>query len=691
MVNSLENILSPMIANRNVVTQALNQQDLILMEKIKQQKLDVIHQRISSSQVDLVRLEVVESWIRSYNYGLDVFNYNYGPVLEETALEELLRKKDLLLNAADPYIRQLETMLSNSECIILLTDEQGVMLRVIEGGKELLEQQNKRFRLVPGSIWTEETIGTCAHGISLITKTPMQICGSEHYCEKYEQISCSSAPIFDSNGNLAGTLCIVSPSFHHQTSHSLGLVISMAWAVQNEFQLELNNELLSVTLETAEEAVITINKEGIINKANVPARKILNHMNKDLVGMPIESILGKQSIIRSVLETGKSISDTVISNEKINQRLHLHSMQPVKDQYGNTYGCVLTFKQLHQTRKLVNQNAGLKATYTFDDIIGNSCPLKKSINMSKKFAHLNANILIQGESGTGKELFAQAIHNESRPNGPFIALNCAAIPHTLVESELFGYEGGAFTGAKRHGKQGKVELANGGTLFLDEIGDMPLELQPVLLRVLEEGKVMRIGANRYMPVDFRLITATNNDLLHLVEKGQFRKDLYYRLKALTINIPPLRDREADIIILAQHFINATAKKQQKTAPSLSDLAALEIINYSWPGNIRQLENAMLFAVSMCTDGVIKPEELPEEINSGVSAASNQIDSEPAAPAVTLDGTENNFSLKDIEKIMICHVLQKTNNNISIAAEQLGISRSTLYRKIGEYKLINNDA
>ena len=140
----------------------------------------------------------------------------------------------------------------------------------------------------------------------------------------------------------AGTLCIVSPSFHHQTSHSLGLVISMAWAVQNEFQLELNNELLSVTLETADEAVITINKEGIINKANVPARKILNHMNKDLVGMPIESILGKQSVIRSVLKTGESISDTVISNEKTNQRLHLHSMQPVKDQYGNTYGCVLT-------------------------------------------------------------------------------------------------------------------------------------------------------------------------------------------------------------------------------------------------------------------------------------------------------------------------------------------------------------
>lgn len=685
MAKSLENILSPMIANRNVLTQSLNQQDLILMEKIKQQKLDVIHQRISSSEVDLVRSEVVESWIRSYNYGLDVFNYNYGPVLEETALEELLRKNDLLLNAADPYISQLETMLSDSECIILLTDEEGVMLRVIEGGKKILEQQNKRFRLVPGSIWTEETIGTCAHGISLITKTPMQICGSEHYCEKYEQISCSSAPIFDSNGNLAGTLCIVSPSFKHQTSHSLGLVISMAWAVQNEFQLALNKELLSVTLETTDEAVITTNKDGIINKANLPARKILNYINKDLVGMSIESILGKQSIIKSVLETGKSISNTVILYEKTNQRLHLHSVQPIKDQYGNIYGCVLTFNQFHQARKLVNQNNGLKATYTFDDIIGNSHQLKKSIDIAKKFAHLNANLLIQGESGTGKELFAQAIHNESRPNGPFIALNCAAIPHTLIESELFGYEGGAFTGAKRHGKQGKIELADGGTLFLDEIGDLPMELQPVLLRVLEEGKVMRIGANHYVPVDFRLITATNKNLLHLVEKGQFREDLYYRLKALTINIPPLRDRETDILILAQHFINATAKKQQKTAPSLSELTALEIISYSWPGNIRQLENAMFYAVSICTDGVIKPDDLPEDIHRGVSVTSNQIYPEHVTP----DRAENNFTLKNIERIMIHHVLQKTNNNISKAAEQLGISRSTLYRKIEEYKLLND--
>lgn len=685
MAKSLENILSPMIANRNVLTQSLNQQDLILMEKIKQQKLDVIHQRISSSEVDLVRSEVVESWIRSYNYGLDLFNYNYGPVLEETALEELLRKNDLLLNAADPYISQLETMLSDSECIILLTDEEGVMLRVIEGGKKILEQQNKRFRLVPGSIWTEETIGTCAHGISLITKTPMQICGSEHYCEKYEQISCSSAPIFDSNGNLAGTLCIVSPSFKHQTSHSLGLVISMAWAVQNEFQLALNKELLSVTLETTDEAVITTNKDGIINKANLPARKILNYINKDLVGMSIESILGKQSIIKSVLETGKSISNTVILYEKTNQRLHLHSVQPIKDQYGNIYGCVLTFNQFHQARKLVNQNNGLKATYTFDDIIGNSHQLKKSIDIAKKFAHLNANLLIQGESGTGKELFAQAIHNESRPNGPFIALNCAAIPHTLIESELFGYEGGAFTGAKRHGKQGKIELADGGTLFLDEIGDLPMELQPVLLRVLEEGKVMRIGANHYVPVDFRLITATNKNLLHLVEKGQFREDLYYRLKALTINIPPLRDRETDILILAQHFINATAKKQQKTAPSLSELTALEIISYSWPGNIRQLENAMFYAVSICTDGVIKPDDLPEDIHRGVSVTSNQIYPEHVTP----DRAENNFTLKNIERIMIHHVLQKTNNNISKAAEQLGISRSTLYRKIEEYKLLND--
>ncbi len=685
-MKSLEQMLSPMIKNRGIIAQTLDQSDIMLMEKIQKQKIDVVYQRISPSQVDRVLPEVVESWIRSYNYGLDLFNYNYGPILDKPEFTELLREKDPLIQAADPYLRQLETMLSKSECIILLSDEQGAMLRVI-AGNEQLKKQNKRFHLVPGSVWTEETVGTCAHGISLISGTPMQICGPEHYCETYEQISCSSAPIYDGNGNMAGTLCIVSPSFHQQSYHSLGLVVSMAWAVQNEFQLALNNELLSVTLESAEEAVITINKAGIITKANLTAKKIVKYLDRDLVGMQVEAALGNQPLIREVLETGKPILDAEIEIERWNQRLHLRSAQPVKDHYGKNFGCVLTLKKIDRIKKIGSiKISGAEARFTFDKIIGSSPQLAESKNMARKFAPLDANILIQGESGTGKEVYAQAIHNESRPEGPFIAVNCAAIPRTLIESELFGYEGGAFTGAERQGRPGKIEMADGGTLFLDEIGDMPLEIQPVLLRVLEEKKLMRVGGSRYIPVDFRLVTATNKDLLDLIHDKHFREDLYYRLKVLKIYIPPLRDRGADIIRLAKYFINTIAQKQEIPVPSLDDGTIFRLCQYNWPGNIRELENAMLYAVNTSIDGVIKPNNLPEEISGLFAAASHEMDKLDYMPEHT--AVENSLSIKEIEKITIIQTLLQTGSNVSEAASILGMSRSTLYRKIKEFNLLD---
>ncbi len=308
--------------------------------------------------------------------------------------------------------------------------------------------------------------------------------------------------------------------------------------------------------------------------------------------------------------------------------------------------------------------------------------------MVKNFAGLDANILIQGESGTGKEVFAQAIHNESRPNQPFIAVNCAAIPKSLIESELFGYEGGAFTGAERQGRPGKIELANGGTLLLDEIGDMPLELQPVLLRVLEEKSVMRVGGRRYLPVDFRLITVSNKKLTDLVKNQQFREDLYYRLAVFAVNIPPLRERRADVISLAKYFINSIARDQQKSAPVLSDSAMYCLLQYSWPGNIRQLKNTMLWAVTMATNGIINVADLPEEMSSAM------VDPEHNLVACQMDAIPGNIksrpelSLKEMEKITIMQALLQSGNKISEAATLLGMSRSTLYRKIKSYGLLN---
>lgn len=685
-MKSLEQMLSPMIKNRGLIVPVLDQNDIILMEKIQQQKVDVVNQRISPSQVDLVSREVVESWIRSYNYGLDLFNYNYGPILDDSELSKLMREKDLLIQAADPYLRQLETMLSKSECIILLSDEQGAMLRVIEGNEQL-KKQNRRFNLVPGSVWTEETVGTCAHGISLIAGTPMQICGPEHYCGTYEQISCSSAPIYDGNRNIAGTLCIVSPSFHQQSYHSLGLVVSMAWAVQSEFQLALNNQLLSVTLESAQEAVITINRKGFITKANLTARRMLHYLDQDLIGNSFETVMGKQPLIREVLDTGKPILDAEIEIEQLNQRLQLRSAQAVKDQYGQNFGCVLTLKKIDRIKKPGSiKISGADAQFTFDRIIGNCPQLIESKKMARKFASLDANILIQGESGTGKEVYAQAIHNESRPEGPFIAVNCAAIPRTLIESELFGYEGGAFTGAERQGRPGKIEMADGGTLFLDEIGDMPLEIQPVLLRVLEEKKLMRVGGSRYIPVDFRLVTATNKDLLDLINEKKFREDLYYRLKVLKIFIPPLRERGADIIRLAKYFIHSTAQKQGIAVPNLDDGAIFRLCKYGWPGNIRELENAMLYAVNTSSDGVIKPEDLPDEISVISPWHGQQIEKNDYLSEHNV--LENRLSIKEMEKITIMQTLLQTGSNVSEAAAILGMSRSTLYRKIKEFHLLD---
>lgn len=677
----VEQLLSPMTRNRLDV-QTLDKNDLILMEKIRQQKDAMVRQRLHFQEMDIVRPDVLESWRRCYDYGLDYNVYNYGPVLDKLTLQEKMHQKDLLLKAADPYICQLEAMLSDA--IILLSDEEGAMLRVIEGN-EMLRKQNERFNLVPGSVWNESTVGTCAHCISLIQGTPMQICGPEHYFEKYEEISCSSAPIFDINYNLAGSLCVVTSSFSKQSSQSLGLVVSMAWAVQNQFQIALHNDLFNLTLQKTDSALMAINKSGIITKANLVAQQMFVEISQDLIGTHVDQILGEQPLIKSVLESGKPIEDAEIEIDRLNQRVVVSFAKPLNDYCGNNLGCIVALKRINRIKNRETRRDGLNTRFTFDKIIGSSPPIKKVIEIARKFAHLDANILIQGESGTGKEMFAQAIHHESRSSGPFVAVNCGAIPANLIESELFGYEGGSFTGAERRGRAGKLELADGGTLFLDEIGDMPLELQPVLLRVLEEKRLMRIGGNRYVPVNFRLITATNKNLYEQVENNQFRQDLYYRLKVLQIDIPPLRDRSSDILELANYFIRVIAQKQLIVPPVLSDLATIYLLNYHWPGNVRQLENSMLYAVNVCEDNIIRPEDLPQEITSGIDL------NLPVNTGTQLHMAQplTNLSMKDMERIMITQALEQTKYNVSEAAVLLGMSRSTLYRKIKEYQLLKN--
>lgn len=700
----LEHMLSPMIRDRESIKQNLNENEIILMERIRKQKLDLLNHRISPAQVDLVRPEIVQSWIRSYNNGLDPYDFCYGPSLDAADLEKLMQEKSYLLTAAEPCIRQLESMLSDTNYLILLSDEQGIILRVTPDHNDISTDIKDRFKLAPGTLWTEETVGTVSHVMSLMLASPIQLCGPELYAEvnshvmglllgssaegvdhseSLNQTSCSSAPIFDAYGNLAGSITIISPYLHHQSSHTLGLAVSTAWAIQNQLQLALKSELFSVALDTAEDAVITINQDGIITKANIIAQRIFDLAEIDLIGQPIDNLLGIQPVIDSVLRSGQAVYNTEIRLAGRNQRLFLRSAQPVKDHTGRNFSCILSFRKVERIKKIEGQITGLNTRFTFNEIAGDSPLMAKSVKLAKKYAQLDANILIQGESGTGKEMYAQSIHNASRPGSPFIAVNCAAIPRTLIESELFGYEGGAFTGAERQGRPGKIELAHGGTLFLDEIGDMPLELQPVLLRVLEEKMVMRIGGSRYISVDFRLITATNKSLLSLVENNLFREDLYYRLAVLQVTIPPLRERGPDIVKLARVFIKNIAARQHIEPPVLSDAAIFHLLQYHWPGNVRQLENVMLCAAAASSNGVIEPEDFPAEVFPPASHA-NRRQAIPQTQTISV----NDLSLKEVEKMAIMQALLQTNRNVTKAGEVLGMSKSTLYRKIKSYNLLD---
>lgn len=308
---------------------------------------------------------------------------------------------------------------------------------------------------------------------------------------------------------------------------------------------------------------------------------------------------------------------------------------------------------------------------TIDSIFGESSGMIRAKEITSKIACNRNNVLLIGENGTGKDLFAQAIHHESRPDGPFVAINCSSIPRSLVESELFGYERGSFTGAERSGRIGKLELANNGTLFLDEIGDIPLEVQPVLLRVLEDQQVTRVGGNYPISVNFRVIAATNKNLLESVKNKEFREDLYFRLAVFKILIPPLRDRDNDIINLAKHFIRNECHYLGIPCLKMDPYVKGLIRQYNWPGNVRQLKNVISYAVTMAEDGVIKLSDLPEEITNDLYF-----------------GNRNNMPrpMADIQKEAIKNAMLYTKNNIQHAAEVLEISRSTLYRRLKEFDI-----
>ncbi len=440
--------------------------------------------------------------------------------------------------------------------------------------------------------------------------------------------------------------------------------------------------------------------EGVILIDNNGKIKYINSLNERFFKIKLSKIKNKHitnlipnSRLHLIAKSGK---EEIGKLQKINGEPRIVSRIPVS--YKNkTYGAigkiilkntqdienlVAELKNLQsEVKKYKNQIATLHhAQYTFNDIIGSDPELLEAKNFAKKIAPTDSTVILLGESGTGKELFAHAIHLESfRKNSPFVKVNCASIPSELAESELFGYTEGAFTGALRHGKPGKFELANGGTIFLDEIGDLPLSLQAKLLRVLQEKEVERIGKSSPKKVDFRLICATNRNLKRMVEKNQFREDLYYRIYTVPIKVPPLRERRDDIEKLAYHFLNLLKEYTQVKEIEPQFINILKA--YTWPGNIRELKNVIELSIYRADSEVLTTKCLPSFIFENIEPIEDELESHSYRSINRLKE-----EMEKREKDIIIRALKITNGNRTKTAELLGIHRTGLHKKLNKYNI-----
>lgn len=454
-------------------------------------------------------------------------------------------------------------------------------------------------------------------------------------------------------------------------------------------ELVVANNRLNNIFKTMSDGVLIIDNEGIVVKVNKIAEQIFGKPGSDLINHSIRDLVGDKAPCIRLLERHESYYDVEVFVDGNIGRIHcLSSGTPILDDRVMVSGGVIVLRPMEKVQKLINRFSGAHATFTFDNIIGQSPALLKVIRMASKAACGKSNILLEGESGTGKEIFAQAIHNQSsRRKGPFVAINCGAIPRELIGSELFGYADGAFTGAKRGGRPGKFELASGGTLFLDEIGDMPLEQQVALLRVLQERRLTRLGDDKTVPVDVRIICATNQNLATEVKKGNFRPDLFYRLNVVSIEIPPLRERREDIPILFNHILKTIGQEVSNKIKYVNPEVIALLEEYHWPGNVRELQNVVERIVNISDGNVVTLEHLPESIIANREEETARDPQSFFADIEYISEREKGRYLQEIkERKRIIDLLDHFGGNISRVAREMSISRSTLYRRMQQYKI-----
>ena len=594
-------------------------------------------------------------------------------VIEGPELQKVLEQNNELISSAATFMNHLYNFVRGSEFFALLCDREGCILNVVGDEKILLEAS--KLKMITGAYMDEAHIGTNAMSLALSEGVPVQVSGIQHFIKAYHKWTCSAAPIKDGKGNIIGIIDLTG-YIEKVNPHTLGMVVAAANAIEKMLEnnkynlmLQISKKRLESTFNSIYSGILTCDIKGNITTMNKQIVNMFGYSEEEMKYMKIPDLISNfHEIIERLKAKETFVDEDVYANTAVNKLQFTLTAYPIYGTHMNIQEITLVFYELKKSRKLAGRILSGQAVYTFEKIIGVNEKFKKIVEYAKKIADSKSTILITGESGTGKEVFAQAIHNHSkRKDGPFIAVNCGAIPRTLIESELFGYEDGAFTGAKKGGNVGKFEIAEGGTIFLDEIGEMPSDMQIRLLRVIEEGIINRIGSSKQISIDVRIMAATHKDLKHEVERGNFRKDLYYRLNVLPLHLPALRERRDDIAELTNYYMRKTSKKLNKHSVSISEEYMNYLKNYDWPGNIRELENVI--------ELIVNSEVIQTNLWGEVAEKQNKS-----------TDVYKGVSLEQMEKHHITEVIKEVKGNMTLAAKILDIARSSLYRKIEKYNI-----
>lgn len=596
------------------------------------------------------------SWKRCIDeYGLDPSQPRRARIVTHQTLREHQDSVDEFLNVARAGVEQLYMNIAKLGYVLLLTDHRGITVQFL--GDRRSDQRLRKAGLYLGADWSEKYAGTCAVGTCIEEGQALTCHRVDHFDATHISLTCTSAPILDPLGNLLAVLDISaldSPDPHSSQTFALHLTQLYARMIEDAYFLRRYRNQTVFRCDASREFVqvngqylFAIDEDGCVEAANTAGRSLMwSHGN------------GSDTKLTSLFECELRDIWSIPYDQDDQVRAFKHSIS------GNTFFAALIQPRIKSTASAPSGALPTDESVPELDALAADDPvMRRTLGLAKRLRNRDVGLLVLGETGTGKEVLARAIHQSShRSRRAFVAVNCAAIPESLIESELFGYVAGAFTGARARGMRGMIQQADGGTLFLDEIGDMPLQLQTRLLRVLAEGEIFPVGADSPVKVNCRVIAATHQDLGQLIERGAFRTDLYYRLNGATLRLPPLGER-AD----RQHVINRvlTHLIDQGQLPDVRIRADAmsALLAYDWPGNIRQLVNALTFAEATCDDGQVTANDLPDEClrDHAIAATSVERDVDP-------DESDPLFA-----------VLKKYRWNVSEVARRYGVSRPTIYR------------